>query len=101
VAEALACGLPVSIAQPVNISAEVAEARAGLVHDDTVAGTTEALRRWLALPAQEQQQMGLRGKQLFIERFDFASVAKALLPVLGKTLSPIPPMNHTNRQRVI
>ena len=38
VAEALACGLPVAIAEPVNICREVAEAGAGLVHADTVAG---------------------------------------------------------------
>jgi glycosyltransferase involved in cell wall biosynthesis len=82
VAEALACGLPVAIAEPVNIAAEVAAAVAGLVHVDTAAGTREALRQWLALPAAEQAQMGNRGLQLFNERFDFASVARNLLPVL-------------------
>jgi len=84
VAEALACALPVAIAKPVNIAAEVAAAGAGLVHADTVAGTTEALRRWLALTAGEKQQMGIRGEELFRQRFDFASVARALLPVLGQ-----------------
>jgi len=84
VSEALACGLPVAIAEPVNIATEVAAAEAGLVHADTVAGTTEALRRWLALTAGEKHKMGVRGVQLFRERFDFASVARALLPVLGQ-----------------
>ena len=83
VAEALACRLPVAIAEPVNISAEVAAADAGLVHDDTVAGTTAALRQWLALPAGEKQQMGIRGAKLFSEQFHFSSVAKNLLPVLA------------------
>ena len=87
VAEALACRLPVAIAEPVNISAEVAAAGAGLVHDDTVAGTTEALRQWLELPAKEKEQMGLRAEELFRERFDFASVARALLPVLGQAIT--------------
>ena len=82
VAEALACGLPVSIAQPVNISAEVAEARAGLVHDDTVAGTVEALQRWLELSADQREQMGFRAEQLFRQMFNFASVSRNLLPVL-------------------
>jgi glycosyltransferase involved in cell wall biosynthesis len=82
VAEALACGLPVAIAEPVNIASEVAAAAAGLVHADTAAGTTGALRQWLALPPGEQAQMGKRGLQLFQVRFDFASVARALLPVL-------------------
>ena len=82
VAEALACGLPVSIAEPVNIATEVAAVGAGLVHADTVAGTTEALRQWLALTAGEKQRMGVWGMQLFRERFDFASVARNLLPEL-------------------
>jgi glycosyltransferase involved in cell wall biosynthesis len=85
VAEALACGLPVAIAEPVNISAEVAAAGAGLVHADTVAGTTDALRQWLALPPRDKQQMGIRGAKLFSEQFDFSSVAKNLLPVLTES----------------
>jgi glycosyltransferase involved in cell wall biosynthesis len=88
VAEALACGLPVAIAEPVNISAEVAAAGAGLVHADTVAGTSAALRQWLALPADQQGQMGQRGLQLFRERFDFAAVARHLLPLLQAALGP-------------
>jgi glycosyltransferase involved in cell wall biosynthesis len=87
VAEALACGLPVAIAEPVNISSEVAAAAAGLIHADSAAGTTGALRQWLALPAGEQAQMGRRGLQLFQERFDFASVARNLLPVLASSSS--------------
>ncbi|MEB3302434.1 MAG: glycosyltransferase, partial [Cyanobacteriota bacterium] len=90
VAEALACALPVAIAEPVNIAAEVAAAGAGLVHPDTVAGTTEALRRWQALTATEKQQMGIRGEQLFRQRFDFASVARKLLPVLCQEITPYP-----------
>lgn len=82
VAEALACGLPVAIAQPVNIAADVAAAGAGLVHADTAAGTTEAMRQWLAFSADEKLAMGQRGKELFRERFDFASVARNLLPLL-------------------
>ena len=87
VAEALACGLPVAIAEPVNISAEVAAAGAGLVHGDTTAGTTAALHQWLALPAAEQAQMGRRGAQLFADSFDFASVAGALMPVLESAIA--------------
>jgi glycosyltransferase involved in cell wall biosynthesis len=89
VAEALACGLPVAIADPVNISAEVAAAGAGLVHADTVAGTTAALRQLLVLPADQQGQMGQRGLQLFRERFDFAAVAKTLLPLLRRRADTI------------
>jgi glycosyltransferase involved in cell wall biosynthesis len=90
VAEALACALPVSIAQPVNISAEVAAAGAGLVHPDTVASTMEALHQWLALPAEEKTQMGQRGQQLFRDRFDFTSVARNLLPMLEASIKQQP-----------
>ena len=86
VAEALACGLPVAIAEPVNIAAEVAAAKAGLLHADTTAGTTAALRQWLELPTAEHAQMGIRGVQLFADSFDFASVACALMPVLESAI---------------
>jgi glycosyltransferase involved in cell wall biosynthesis len=82
VAEALACCLPVAIADPVNIASDMAAAATGLVHADTAAGTTEALRQWLGLPAAELAQMGKRGLQLFQESYDFASVARTLLQVL-------------------
>jgi glycosyltransferase involved in cell wall biosynthesis len=86
VAEALACGLPVAIAEPVNISVEVSAAGAGLVHPDTADGTTEALRQWLALDESARELMKQRAIQLFAERFDFASVARNLIPVLQSAL---------------
>ena len=85
VAEALACRLPVAIGEPVNIASEVSSAGAGLVHPDTAGGTTDALRRWLALPTAEQTQMGQRALRLFHERFNFASVAKHLALELNRS----------------
>jgi glycosyltransferase involved in cell wall biosynthesis len=82
VAEALACGLAVTLANPVNIASEVASARAGLVHADTLTGTQAALMEWLNMPSLEQEEMGKRGHRLFKERFDFASVAKNLVPII-------------------
>lgn len=90
VAEALACGLPVVIADPVNISTEVAAARAVLVDADTAAGITGALLRWLTLPDGEKQQMAVRGEVLFRVRFDYASVALNLLPVLEAVIQQQP-----------
>jgi glycosyltransferase involved in cell wall biosynthesis len=87
VAEALACGLPVAIAEPVNISGEVAEASAGLVHDDTVAGTTAALQQWLALPEAERRAMGERGLALFAERFEIRAAARDLKDLVLKITS--------------
>lgn len=83
VAEALACGLPVAIAEPVNISAEVAQAKAGLVHADTAAGTRGALQQWLALDGAARRAMGERGRALFEERYEIKEAAahfRRLLP---------------------
>ena len=82
VAESLACGLPVAITEPVNISNEVAAAGAGIVHSDTVTGTIEALQTWLKLSPTDKVQMGQRGLKLFQNKFDFAAVARNLIPVL-------------------
>ena len=84
VAEALACGLPVAIAKSVNIASEVSAAGAGLVHNDTVAGTKLALMQWLALESADRALMGKRAAALFRERFNYASVAGSLLPMLGR-----------------
>ena len=90
VAEALACGLPVVIAEPVNIAADVAASDAGIVHFDTVEGTTSALRRWVQMSPAERIEMGERGRKLFAERFDFASVAKNLIPLFENALKSRP-----------
>ena len=84
VAEALACGLPVAIAEPVNISAEVAAAGAGLVHADTVADTISALQDWLTSSDELKGQMAINGHQLFEEQFNFLCVAKKLLPIFNE-----------------
>jgi glycosyltransferase involved in cell wall biosynthesis len=87
VAEALACGVPVAVAEPVNIASEIAAAKAGLVHSDSVAGTQAALGRWLELSEIERKQMGERARRLFQQKFDFASVARNLMPVLNGSSS--------------
>jgi glycosyltransferase involved in cell wall biosynthesis len=87
VAEALACALPVAIAEPVNISCEVAEAGAGLVHADTVAGTRAALQQWLAMPPAQREAMGERGRALFAERFEIGAAAADLHGLL-RQLAP-------------
>lgn len=86
VAEALACGLPVAIAEPVNIAADVEQAGAGIVHAVTSESTEEALRQWLAMTSPAQSEMGDRGRQLFSERFDFASVSKKLFLFLEEAV---------------
>ena len=84
VAEALACGLPVAIAEPVNISAEVVEAGAGLVHADTAVGTTAALQQWLALEVGERRAMAERARGLFEERYEIGAAAAHLRQLLAQ-----------------
>jgi glycosyltransferase involved in cell wall biosynthesis len=86
VAEALACGLPVAIGEPVNISGEVAEARAGLVHADTAEGTRDALQQWLALDGAERRAMGERGRALFVERYEIKAAAAHFQQLLGRVV---------------
>lgn len=82
VTEALACGVPVLLGQPVNIAAAVEQAGAGIVHPDTTAGTTAALGRWLGSPASSQQTMAERARGLFERRFELSQTAQALAAAL-------------------
>lgn len=82
VAEALACRLPVAIADTVNISSDVALAKAGLVHADTLAGTTNALRTWLLTDSVQRESMAIQALRLFRRKYDITSVADSLLEIL-------------------
>ncbi len=88
VAEALACGLPVVVADSVNISTDVVRAGAGLVHQDNQLSTTEALRHWVSLPQSQHVAMGHRAYQLFNSRFDLASVSHHLFVRIQQSLHP-------------
>ena len=51
VAEAVACGKPVLITNKVNIWREIESDAAGLVDENTIAGTVRNLQHWLELDA--------------------------------------------------
>ena len=82
VAEALACGVPVLISRAVNIWREIDSARAGLVAPDTVAGTTDLLRRWQALSDTERDSMRQNARACFIQNFSIEQSAARLMDVL-------------------
>jgi len=82
VAEALACGLPVAISAQVNISPEVLEASAGLVFNDNSKSLKNCLLHWLEMNDLERAKMGLNASQLFIDRYDMASVCIKLISIL-------------------
>ena len=57
VAEAMACSVPVLTTHKVNIWREVEKAGGGMIVDDTPAGITELLRRWIGLSPDEKAAM--------------------------------------------
>ncbi|HEU4459531.1 MAG TPA: glycosyltransferase [Methylibium sp.] len=100
VAEALGCGVPVLISDQVNIWREVEAARAGLVAPDTLAGCTDLLRRWLALPPAAQAQMRIDARRAFEAHFTVEAMADSLLEILaGRTPTPPTPGLAVERAR--
>jgi len=79
VAEALACGLPVLISNKVNIWREIAADGAGLVANDTLAGTSKLLRQWLVMPLEAKQAMRRKAQQSFNQRFNIQSTAASFI----------------------
>jgi len=85
VAEALACGKPVLISNKVNIWREVEADGAGFVADDTVEGTVQNLRRWLAQTPAEYQAMAKSAAQSFSSRFHVSRAAERLVEIIKET----------------
>lgn len=78
VAEAMACGRAVLISNKVNIWREIQEGGAGLVEEDTQAGASRLLSRWLDLAPAEREDMGAAALDLFARRFHIDRVAQRL-----------------------
>jgi glycosyltransferase involved in cell wall biosynthesis len=86
VAEALACGVPVLISNKVNIWREIESARAGLIEDDTLEGTTGLLTRWLQKSPASWDEMKKNARNCFNERFNVESAAASLMSTLQSLL---------------
>ena len=84
VAEALACGKPVLISNKVNIWREIEADGAGLVADDTQAGTDQLFNRWLRMSAEEFSVMQVKAIPCFKKRFHVQRAAERLLEVIGE-----------------
>jgi glycosyltransferase involved in cell wall biosynthesis len=83
VAEALACGKPVLLADKVNIAEEIADDGAGLMELDTPEGTLRLLQRWIAMSVEEREHMAERAYQCFHRRYDMRENAKAIIRLFG------------------
>ncbi|ANI99681.1 transferase [Polynucleobacter wuianus] len=82
VAEALGCGKPVLISDKVNIWHEIEVSQAGFVDEDTIEGTVLNLNRWLSLSKNEYDQMALRAKECFSDRFHIDKAANRLVEII-------------------
>lgn len=83
VAEALGCGKPVLISNKVNIWREIEADAAGIVRDDTAAGTLEALQAWLGLSSTEKQAMSQAAARSFDTRYRIENVASGLISIVA------------------
>jgi glycosyltransferase involved in cell wall biosynthesis len=83
VAEALAAGTPTLISNKVNIWREVQADVAGVVTDDTLAGTCESFRYYLGLPEEQKLAMRHSARQCFERRFEIKKAAGTLQRVLA------------------
>jgi glycosyltransferase involved in cell wall biosynthesis len=78
VVEALACGVPVSISDKVNIWPEIVSDHAGVVNPDTVDGTFRGMSTLLRMPEQERATIARNGLACFRARYDMKRTAEAL-----------------------
>ena len=83
VVEALACGLPVLISNKVNIWREINADGAGLVQDDTLAGTAALLDGWRRLEEKGRNAMRAATLDCFIKRFQIGNTAHELLELIA------------------
>jgi glycosyltransferase involved in cell wall biosynthesis len=85
VAEALACAKPVLISNQVNIWREIHHGNAGLVSDDTEAGTMQLLENWLKLSIVEQKQMGENANAAYMQYYAVEKAAQQMKDILNPT----------------
>ena len=79
VAEAMGCGKPVLISNKVNIWREIEMGGGGLVGEDTLAGTVDTLRRWLAKAPTQRHEMGHKARATFLTHFTVEAMAEGVL----------------------
>lgn len=65
VVEALACGKPVLISNQINIWKEIHQAKAGIIQEDTLKGTTGFLQDWIKMSLEKKEMMSNNAEVCF------------------------------------
>lgn len=84
VVEALACGVPVLISRSVNIWREIETDGAGLVAQDSLAGSPDTLQRWVELSQTERTRMANNARRCFLRRFEAHRAARSLIETIDR-----------------
>lgn len=84
VAEALACGRAVLLADKVNIAPEIAADGAGLMQPDTQRGTDCLLQEWIGMSVEARAAMERAALRTFEFRYDMEQNAATIVRLFGK-----------------
>lgn len=83
VAEAMACFTPVLVSNKVNIWREVEASGCGFVEPDSLDGTRNLIRRFIALPAEGRAEMASKARSGFLKYFDIEVTARDFARAIG------------------
>lgn len=97
VAEAMACSAPVLVSDKVNIWREVQASGGGLVAPDTLAGTSDLIRRFFAQSEEQHKRMARDARAGFLRYFDIEVTAHGFARAIGFENDPLPAMTAHNR----
>lgn len=86
VVEALGCGKPVIISDQVNIWNEINEAGAGIIANDNLKGTCDALNFWLNLSQEQKKKMGENAFNSFTSLFSIEKSALKFMQTMQDQL---------------
>lgn len=86
VAESLACGRPVLLADKVNIAEDIAADGAGFMEPDTPEGTLNLLQRWIDTSPQQREQMAEQSHRTFHLRYDMQETAKTIIQLFESAI---------------
>ncbi len=88
VAEAMACATPVLVSNKVNIWREVETSGCGFVEPDSLDGTRNLIRRFVALAAADRAKMASNARSGFLKYFDIEVTARDFASAIGFNSEP-------------